>query len=261
MALGLEGRKAIVTGGSKGLGRAIAQGLAKAGCDVAICARNEDEVGAAGDELQELTRTVFATTADVTDPEQVKDFVARSASALEGIDILVNNAGRARPGTFATLTDQDWKEDLDVKLFSMIRCSREVLPHMRSRGGGRIININAVQAKSPDPEFFATSVNRAACLAFTKTLSLELAADNILVNGVNVGFIETPQWENIHRHRAPDLSREEFFDKMAGSEIPLGRFGQPQEVAPLVAFLAGDLAGYITGASIDLAGGMGRYLG
>ena len=260
MALGLEGRKAIVTGGSKGLGRAIAIGLAKSGCDVAICARDEDEVAAAGNELQELTSTVFASVADVTDPEQVKGFVGAAADAMGGVDILVNNAGRARPGTFATLTDQDWKDDLDVKLFSMIRCSREVLPHMRSRGGGRIININAVQAKSPDPKFFATSVNRAACLAFTKTLSLELAPDNILVNGVNVGFIETPQWANIHKHRAPELSKEEFFAKMAGSEIPLGRFGQPQEVAPLVAFLASDLAGYITGASIDVAGGMGRFL-
>jgi NAD(P)-dependent dehydrogenase (short-subunit alcohol dehydrogenase family) len=260
MTLGLEGRKAIVTGGSKGLGRAIAQGLAKAGCHVAICARNEDEVQLAGKELQEVAPTVFARTADVTDPEQVRDFIAQAAEALGGIDILVNNAGRARPGTFATLTDQDWKEDLDVKLFSMIRCSREVLPHMRAAGGGRIININAVQAKSPDPKFFATSVNRAACLAFTKTLSIELAPDNILVNGVNVGFIETPQWENIHQRRAPDLSREEFFEKMAGDEIPLGRFGQPQEVSPLVTFLASDMAGYITGASIDVAGGMGRFL-
>jgi NAD(P)-dependent dehydrogenase (short-subunit alcohol dehydrogenase family) len=260
MDLGLNGRKAVVTGGSKGLGRAIAEELATEGCDVAICARNEDEVERAGKQLQEHNITVFARRADVTDPEQVKGFIAGAAEALGGLDILVNNAGRARPGTFATLTDEDWKEDLDVKLFSMIRCSREVLPHMRERGGGRIININAVQAKSPDPKFFATSVNRAACLAFTKTLSLELAADNILVNGVNVGFIETPQWENIHQHRAPELTREQFFDQMAGTEIPLGRFGQPQEVAPIVAFLAGDLASYITGASIDVAGGMGRFL-
>ena len=259
MSLGLEGRKAIVTGGSKGLGRAIAEGLVKAGCDVAICARDGEEVARAGKELEEHGTTVSAQVADVTDPAQVTDFIARAAEVLGGIDVLVNNAGRARPGTFATLTDQDWREDLDVKLFSMIRCSREVLPHMRSRGGGRIININAVHAKAPDPKFFATSVNRAACLAFTKTLSIELAADDILVNGVNVGFIETPQWQNIHQRRAPELSKEDFFAQMS-KEVPLGRFGQPPEVAALVTFLASDLAGYITGASIDVAGGMGRFL-
>jgi NAD(P)-dependent dehydrogenase (short-subunit alcohol dehydrogenase family) len=142
----------------------------------------------------------------------------------------------------------------------MIRCSREVLPHLRRQGGGRIININAVQAKSPDPRFFATSTNRAACLAFTKTLSMEVAKDNVLVNAVNIGFVVTPQWKNIHQHRAPELSEDEFFAHMAEAEVPLGRFGQPDEVSGLVAFLAGDRAGYITGASIDVAGGMGRSL-
>ena len=260
MELDLAGRKAIVTGGSKGLGRAIAEELAREGVDLAICSRNEDEIREAGLELEKTGRTVFSAVADVTDEEQVKRFVGDAVAALGGIDILVNNAGRARPGTFQTLTDQDWKEDLDVKLFSMIRCSREVLPHMRSRGGGRIVNINAVQAKSPDHRFFATSTNRAATLAFTKTLSLELAPDNILVNSVNVGFIETPQWENIHNVRAPDLSREDFFEQMAADEVPLRRFGKPEEVAGVVAFLCSDRAAYMTGASIDVAGGMGRFL-
>lgn len=260
MDLGLKGRKAIVTGGSKGLGRSIADELAIAGCDVAICARNAEEVARAGKELEEHGVTVFAEPADVTDPQQVTAFIERAATALDGIDILVNNAGGAHPGTFETLTDEDWKADLDVKLFSMIRCSRDVLPHMRARGGGRIININAVQARSPDPKFFATSTDRAACLAFTKTLSLELANDNILVNSINVGFVETPQWENIRIKRAAHLSPEEFFRQMAAEEVPLGRFGRPEEVAAAVAFLASARASYITGASLDVAGGMGRYL-
>lgn len=260
MELGLQGRKTIVTGGTKGLGRAIAEELAREGADVAICARSADEVAAAGAELEGFGNKVFAETADVTDPEQVKGFIAGAAEALGGIDVLVNNAGRATPGTFETLTDEAWKNDLDVKLFSMIRCSREVLPHMRARGGGRIININAVHAKSPDPRFFATSTNRAACLAFSRTLSLELAPENILVNAVNIGFVVTPQWKNIHQHRAPDLPEEEFFAQMATAEIPLGRFGQADEVSGLVAFLASDRASYITGAAIDVAGGMGRAL-
>ena len=112
-----------------------------------------------------------------------------------------------------------------MKLFALIRCSREVLPHMRSAGAGRIVNIGAVYSRYPDPTFFATSVNRAAGNSFTKTLALEVAKDNILVNAVNIGFVITPQWENIHRRRAPDVPRDEFFDTFARQEVPLGRFG------------------------------------
>jgi 3-oxoacyl-[acyl-carrier protein] reductase len=254
--LGLEGRRGLVTGGSKGLGEAIARELLAEGASVAICSRNEQEVAAAAEEIG----AAYAQAADVTDPEQVRDFVARSAEALGGIDFLVNNAGGAHPGTFETLSDENWAADLDVKLFSLIRCSREVLPHMRAAGGGRIVNIGAVYSRYPDPTFFATSVNRAAGNSFTKTLALEVAKDNILVNGVNIGFVTTPQWENIHQRRAPEVPREEFFDRFARDEVPLGRFGTPAEVSGLVAFLLGERASYITGASIDVAGGMGKYV-
>jgi 3-oxoacyl-[acyl-carrier protein] reductase len=258
--LGLEGRRALITGGSKGIGAAIARELVGEGVRVAICARNEDEVLATAEELRSDGAVVHAQRADVTDPEQVRDFVARSAEELGGIDFLVNNAGGAHPGTFETLNDENWVADLDVKLFSLIRCSREVLPHLRAAGGGRIVNIGAVYSRYPDPTFFATSVNRAAGNSFTKTLALELAKDNILVNGVNIGFVTTPQWDNIHQRRSPDMPREEFFATFAAQEVPLRRFGTPEEVSGLVAFLLSDRAGYITGASIDVAGGMGRYV-
>ena len=256
MRLGLEGRRGLVTGGSKGLGEAIARELVSEGARVAICSRNEQEVSATA----EAVGAEYSQAADVTDPEQVRDVVARTARALGGIDFLVNNAGGAHPGTFETLSDEDWAADLDVKLFSLIRCSREVLPHLRSAGGGRIINIGAVYSRYPDPSFFATSVNRAAGNSFTKTLALEVAKDNILVNGVNIGFVITPQWENIRRRQAPESTREDFFDRLAAQEVPLGRFGLPDEVSGLVAFLLSDRATYITGASIDVAGGMGKYV-
>ncbi len=256
MELGLDGRRVLVTGGSKGLGYAIAAELIREGALVAICARNEDEVLAAGRELG----AVHAQAADVTDPNQVHTFVDDSAQALGGIDALVNNAGRAHPGGFETLSDADWAADVDVKLFSLIRCSRAVLPHLRSAGGGRIVNIGAVYGRYPDPVFFGTSVNRAAGNSFTKTLALELAKDGILVNGVNIGYVVTPQWDNIHQRRAPEQPRDEFFAELAANEVPLGRFGTPEEVSGIVAFLLSGRAGYITGASIDVAGGMGKYV-
>jgi hypothetical protein len=260
LELGLTGRRALVTGGSKGIGLAIAEELTAEGVDVAICARSAAEVEAAAARLRASGRIVHAQTADVTDPEQVSDLVDQSVTALGGLDILVNNAGAAHPGNFESLTDADWYADLDVKLLAQIRCTRSALPHLRASAAPRVININSVYARYPDPAFFATTVNRAACLNLSKALARELAGDGILVNSVNIGFVATPQWENIRRRRAPDLSAEEFFAKLDEDEVPLGRFGTVDEVSGLVAFLAGDRATYMTGTSIDVAGGMGKYV-
>jgi len=215
---------------------------------------------AAARELRGSGVKVFAQAADVTRPEQVSSFLAAAASALGGIDVLVNNAGAAHPGTFAMLADADWQDDLEVKLFSQIRCIRAALPHLRQSGSPRVVNINAVYAKYPDPKFFATTVNRAACLNLSKALAIELGPEGILVNSINIGFVKTPQWENIRNKRAPELSADEFFRQWAAEEVPLQRFGDVSEVSGIVAFLAGDRASYITGASIDVAGGMGKYV-
>jgi 3-oxoacyl-[acyl-carrier protein] reductase len=265
MELGLAGRRAIVTGGSKGIGKAIAGELMAEGAAVTICSRHPEELDEAAAQLIKLmpggaAGSVRAMPCDVTDPGQVGTFIEAAAAAMGGLDILVNNAGGARPGRFGSLTDEDWQADTETKLFSQIRCTRAALPHLRRSTAPRVININAVYGRYPDPVFLASSVNRASCLSLAKALSMELGPEGILVNSVNIGFVTTPQWENIHRLRAPQVPAEEFFGRLAADEVPLGRFGRPGEVAGLVAFLAGDRAAYITGASIDVAGGMGKYL-
>jgi 3-oxoacyl-[acyl-carrier protein] reductase len=262
MDVGLTGRRALVTGGSKGIGFAVAAELLAEGASVAICSRTGDELKEAADELRSRypEATVVDLVADVTDAEQVQTLVSESAERLVGLDILVNNAGGAHPGNFETLTDDDWRGDLDVKLFSQIRCFRAALPHLRHSRSPRVININAVYGKYPDPAFFATTVIRAACLNLNKVLAQEFGADGILINSVNIGFVDTPQWENIRRRRAAESTKEEFFARLAEQEVPLGRFGSTDEVSGLVAFLAGSRASYITGAVIDVAGGMGKYV-
>lgn len=196
----------------------------------------------------------------MTDPAAVTSFVETAAEHLGGIDIVVNNAGAANTGGFESLTDDDWHNEIDTKLMSRIRCTRAALPHLRASTAGRVININAVYARYPDPAFFATTVNRAAFLNFSKALAIELAADKTLVNSVIIGFVITAQWENIRLRRPPDSSPEEFFADMSRSEVPLGRRGTVEGVSGLVAFLASDRSSYITGASIDVAGGMGKYV-
>ena len=256
MDLGLKGKVAVVTGASKGIGAAIARELAEQGCSLALCARGVDELNDLAAEIRGSTSVeVLAKSADVTDPEQIASFRDEVLATFGKVDALINNAGRSYPGNFETLTDEDFLNDYTVKGLSHIRMTRAFLPSLRESEAGRIVNINSIHGKHSDARFFTSSVNRAASIAFARTLALWLAPESICVNSVNIGYVLTPQWSNVAKRVRPDLEPDDFFAEMGSTEVPMGRMGKPEEVAGIVTFLASPRASYITGASIDVGGG------
>lgn len=260
MELGLKGRRALVTGGSKGIGRAIAFELAREGADLAICARVARVLEETAAALRDETGVhVYAGAADVTDDGQIRSFVDQAAAALGGLDILVNNAGSALPGTFEEVEEVRWRADLDVKLFAAMRCVRAALPYLKQSTQARIININSIVGRQIAPEYIANSTDRAACLAFSKGLADNLAQYGVLVNSVNPGNVKSQAWGSTLDYFAPDAELEAYYAQ-AGRETPLGRVGEAEEIAAVVTFLASKRASYITGASIDVDGGLVRYI-
>lgn len=258
MELGLKGKVSAITGGSAGIGLETAKRLAAEGASVAICARNQNSLQVSADTIRTVgTAGVLAVAADVAQPGEPERFISEVVGKFGRLDILVNNAGREAVGPFEDTDDTAWQVDLDLKVFGAIRTIRAALPYMRAAGGGRIINITHVGAKQPRARSVPTSVTRAAGIALTKALSKELAADGILVNTVCVGIIWSSQWERKRMVLDPPTSRQEYERLLVDERgIPLGRLGKSEEVASLIAFLASEQASYITGASINIDGGL-----
>ena len=251
-SLEFEGRVAIVTGGSEGIGKATALCLARGGARVAIAARRKDVLETAAREIREAGGSVLSIVADVTVPADVERLVSTTVAEFGRLDILVNNAGTGRASAFEAVDDATWHADLDVKLFAAIRTTRAALPHLKQRGG-RIINITTPAGKHPGASSLPTSVSRAAGIALTKALSKDLAQYGVLVNTVCVGLIESAQ----HERRARDLGVElaRHYEEL-GRNVPLGRVGAADEVARVIAFLASAAASYVTGTSINVDGGV-----
>jgi 3-oxoacyl-[acyl-carrier protein] reductase len=252
MEIKLIGRKALITGGSKGIGLAIARTFAEAGADVAIMARGQaalDEAVSAIGVRQ--GQQVLALSCDVRRADDIAAGFARVTEAFGHVDILVNNAGTSQSHRFETVTDADWQDDIDLKLFAAIRLIRLVWPGMKERRFGRIINVLNVAAKAPRPASVPTSVTRAAGMALTKALAGEGAPHGILVNGLLVGFIESDQW--VQRAAKLGVPLEDFLARM-GKEVPMGRVGTAQEFANVACFLASDAASYVTGTAINVDG-------
>ncbi len=258
MDVSLSNRVALVTGGSRGLGRAMAETFARAGASVGVIARDRDvlaETLAALRAAGSSGAAHAAACADVSDADELRRGYEEVVAACGPIDVLVNNAGTSHAKPFADVTDDDWEGDLALKLFSAVRLSRWCLPHMRAQRWGRIINTLNMAAKAPGARSCPTSVSRAAGMAMTKALASEVAGDGVLVNCLNTGLLVSHQWETRWERQGGGGSFEQFVAKM-GEQVPLGRMGDAQEFANVALFLASDAASYVTGAAINVDGGL-----
>jgi 3-oxoacyl-[acyl-carrier protein] reductase len=256
MEIRLDGRAAIVTGGSTGLGFATAMRFAESGADVAILARRADVLEGARTKLAATGARIAAIGCDVATAEGVQRGYDGAMAAFGRVDIVVNNAGISQAHPFTSVTDEIWQADLDLKLFAAIRLTRLAWPQMQERRWGRVVNVLNIGAKAPRAASAPTSVSRAAGMALTKVLAGEGAPHNILVNALLVGLIESDQWVRRHAGQGANASLEDFMQDLASNaKVPLGRIGRAEEFANAACFLASDAAGYITGTAINVDGG------
>ncbi|MBB6305890.1 SDR family NAD(P)-dependent oxidoreductase [Xanthobacter tagetidis] len=262
MDLELTGKTALVTGGSEGIGKAIAWGLAKEGVDVAICSRRLDKLEAAAKEISDATgRKVIPIAADLTKDADAKAFVTKGHEALGRIDILVNNAGSAPGGVLEHLSEDDWAQALQLKFMGYVRCMRYALPLMVKQGGGRVVNLIGNDGRKPSYWEIAPGAANAAGYNLTLSLAGQYGKHGISLVAVNPGPVRTERWSGLVNAMARDmkLSYEEA-DRLAPASIPMGRIAETKEVADLVVMLASPLMHYLNGTMIEIDGGQEKAL-
>ncbi len=262
MDTGLRGKVVMVSGASKGIGRAVAEKLAAEGASLSLCARGADQLGTVAREIEDKHGVAcLPVTADLSRAEDIQHWTRATIERFGGIDALINNAGAAQGGPFLALPDQAWLDGWQLKLFGYIRVARDVFPHLVRRGGGRIVNVIGIAGVQPMENYMIGGAANAALLNFTKALADEGAPHGILVTGVNPGGIRTERWDGMlarwgaTKGVTPDAAEREIMNG-----VPLKRPGTPDEVANLVVFLASDLSTYITGTTIAIDGGMTRTI-
>lgn len=257
MDLALKGKIAMITGGSRGLGRQIAEAMAREGCKISICARDSKQLEAAVNELAAQGYHAHGTQADVTREEDATRFYQESVATLGDPDILVNNVGGRRGSVvFEETTLEQFREGLEVNLISAVRLTAMVLPHMKAQQWGRIINISSIYGREHGGSIDYMT-GKAGLIAFSKHLALQLAPHGVLVNCVAPGSIDFPgsSWDRFQKTQPPEVVNE-----FVARNLPMGRFGWPEPIGAMVAFLASDQANLITGACINVDGGQSRSL-
>jgi len=263
ISFGLEDRVAVVTGGSSGIGLATARLLLRAGARVAICGRDAARLDTAAAELgrEAGPDRVLAHRCDVLDAGEVERFAAAVATRFGAADVLINNAGQGRVSTFADTTDEAWREELELKFFSIIRPTRAFLPQLERSGAGAVVCANSLLARQPEPHMVATSAARAGILNLVRSLATEFAPRGVRVNGILIGLVESGQWRRRYQQQAAAGETWEAWTAVLARDkhIPLGRLGRPEEAAYAMVFLASPLASYTTGTFIDVSGGHSRH--
>jgi len=262
MDLALKDKKAIVTGASEGIGKAVTETLAREGVDVAICARRKEPLEATAATIAKATgRKIFPFTADLTVPADAERFVKEAHRALGRIDILVNNAGSAPGGVIEHLSEEEWASALGLKFMGYVRCMRHVLPIMQRQKKGRVVNVIGNDGVKVSYWEVAPGAANAAGQNLTLSLASQYGRDNISFVCVNPGPVRTERWTGLVHAMARDMNMSfEEADKLAPASIPLGRIAETEEVANLVTFLASDLAFFVNGTMIEVDGGQDKVL-
>lgn len=253
----LENKNALILASSQGLGKAIAKELVKEGANVMLVGRYEDKLVKAQQELQSMgSGRVLFTVADITKSEDIQGLVQKTVDELGGLDILVNNAGGPPAGTFADMSDDNWQQAFELNLLSYIRTIRESLPYLRKQGG-KIVNLASSSIKEPIQGLILSNTFRTAIVGLAKTLSVELAPDNILINTVGPGRIATDRIQYLDKVNAEKKGvTQEQLAEQSKKNIPLGRYGEPEEFAKFVTFLVSGANTYATGQAYLVDGGM-----
>lgn len=263
MDLGLKNKTAVVTGGTSGIGLAVVKKLLAEGANVAFCARNEERLATVHQQLAEefSSDQIFSQACSVLGPEALSEFATAVERRFGGCDILINNAGQGRVSTFADTSDQDWRDELELKFFSQIHVIRAFQSMLETSGTGSIVAVNSLLALQPEPHMVCTSAARAGVQNLLKSLSVELAP-NIRVNSVLIGLVNSGQWQRRFAEREDQSqSAEQWYGELAAKKnIPLGRLGEAEEAANALVFLASNAASYITGAQLEVSGGISRFI-